>query len=53
MVQLEKVLIPDLQKVSGETEAKICAVGMTKLLTETPEYVKVTLRSFDFGAISF
>ena len=37
LMVIEKVLIPDLQKVSGETEAKICAVGMTKLLTETPE----------------
>ena len=34
---IEKVLIPDLQKISGETEVKICAVGMTKLLAETPE----------------
>ena len=34
---IEKVMIPDVQKVSGQTECKICAVGITKLLTETPE----------------
>lgn len=34
---LEKVLIADVQKVSGSTERKICAIGITKLLTETPE----------------
>lgn len=34
---LEKVIIPDVQKVSGSTERKICAIGITKLLTETPE----------------
>ena len=34
---LEKVVIADVQKVSGSTERKICAIGITKLLTETPE----------------
>ena len=34
---LEKVLIPDVQKVTGQTERKICAIGITKLLTETPD----------------
>lgn len=33
---LEKVIIPDVQKVSGSTERKICAIGITKMLTETP-----------------
>lgn len=32
---LEKIVIPDVQKVSGQLERKICAVGITKLLTET------------------
>jgi len=31
-----KRLQEDVQKVSGTTERKICAVGMTKLLCETP-----------------
>ena len=34
---IEKVVVPDIQKVSGQMECKICAVGITKLLTETPE----------------
>lgn len=34
---LEKVFISDVQKVSGLTERKICAIGITKILTETPE----------------
>ena len=33
---VERLFIPDVQKVSGPLERKICAVGMTKLLTETP-----------------
>ncbi|KAK2193331.1 hypothetical protein NP493_15g03058 [Ridgeia piscesae] len=31
---LEKLFIAELQKVSGQTERKICAVGITRLLTE-------------------
>lgn len=31
---LEKLLIADVQKVSGSTERKICSVGMSKLLSE-------------------
>ena len=34
---LEKVIIADVQKVSGPTERKICAVGITKILTKTPD----------------
>ncbi len=33
---LEKIFVPDVQKVSGQVERKICAIGITKLLTETP-----------------
>ena len=33
---MEKVVIPESQKVSGPTERKITAVGIIKLLTETP-----------------
>uniref|UniRef100_A0A8C4QN71 Exportin-2 n=1 Tax=Eptatretus burgeri TaxID=7764 RepID=A0A8C4QN71_EPTBU len=33
---LEKVLVPEVQKVSGTVERKICAVGMTRILTECP-----------------
>ncbi|ELU00355.1 hypothetical protein CAPTEDRAFT_165697 [Capitella teleta] len=37
---LEKLLLPDLQKVSGQTERKICALGIVKLLTEAPEMLQ-------------
>lgn len=30
-------ILEDVQKVSGKAERKICALGMTRLLTETPE----------------
>ncbi|TRY97477.1 hypothetical protein DNTS_008211 [Danionella cerebrum] len=33
---LEKIVIPEVQKVSGQVEKKICAVGITKVLTECP-----------------
>uniref|UniRef100_A0A3B3I7D8 Exportin-2 n=1 Tax=Oryzias latipes TaxID=8090 RepID=A0A3B3I7D8_ORYLA len=43
---LEKIIIPEVQKVSGTIEKKICAVGITKILTECPammdtEYTKL------------
>lgn len=34
---LEKVIIADVQKVSGSNERKICAIGITNLLTDTPD----------------
>ena len=34
---VQRLFLLDVQKVSGTTERKICAVGITKLLTETPE----------------
>lgn len=33
---IERLFLMDVQKVGGQTERKICAVGITKLLTETP-----------------
>ena len=33
---LERLIILEVQKVSGAKDRKICAVGMTKLLCETP-----------------
>ncbi|KAI2659250.1 Exportin-2 [Labeo rohita] len=43
---VEKIVIPEVQKVSGQVEKKICAVGITKILTECPammdtEYTKL------------
>lgn len=34
---LERLYIPELQKVSGNVERKICAAGIIKILTNTPE----------------
>lgn len=36
---LDRLVIPDVQKVSGNKERKICAVGMIKLLTEVPDLI--------------
>ncbi|XP_054706218.1 exportin-2-like [Uloborus diversus] len=36
---IERLVIPDLQKVSGQIERKICSIGLIKLLTEVPEVV--------------
>ena len=36
----EKLFIAEVQKVSGHTERKICAVGITKLLTEANQLVQ-------------
>jgi len=36
---LEKLFIAEVQKVSGTTERRICAVGITKILTETPAMI--------------
>lgn len=33
----EKILLADLQKVSGRVHKKISAFGLAKLLTEAPE----------------
>lgn len=37
---LEKVLIPELQKVSGSIEHKIVSCGISKLLCESPEMIE-------------
>jgi exportin-2 (importin alpha re-exporter) len=34
---LDRILIPDLQKISDPKDKKICAVGVTKILCEAPE----------------
>ncbi len=36
---LEKLVIAEVQKVSGSTERKICAVGITKILCEAPPLI--------------
>uniref|UniRef100_A0A023GFX0 Exportin-2 n=1 Tax=Amblyomma triste TaxID=251400 RepID=A0A023GFX0_AMBTT len=37
---LERLVITDVQKVTGQLERKICAVGITKLLTEAPALIE-------------
>eukprot|EP00117_Sycon_ciliatum_P032906 scpid41873/ scgid25428/ Exportin-2; Cellular apoptosis susceptibility protein; Chromosome segregation 1-like protein; Importin-alpha re-exporter len=39
---LEKLFLSDLQKVSGPLDRKTCAVGVTNLLTATPEVLSGT-----------
>ncbi|EFA07339.1 exportin-2 [Tribolium castaneum] len=43
---LEKLLISELQKVSGNVERKIVACGITKLLCECPEMLTGTYQKF-------
>ncbi|CAH0551581.1 unnamed protein product [Brassicogethes aeneus] len=43
---LEKILIPDLQKVAGNVDRKIVACGITKLLCECPEMYTGTYQKF-------
>ena len=37
LMVVERLYITDVQKVSGQAERRICAVGITKILTETSE----------------
>ncbi|CAJ0833398.1 118_t:CDS:2 [Entrophospora sp. SA101] len=37
---LNAFIIPHLQKVQGYMERKICAVGMTRLITQTPTEIE-------------
>ncbi|KAJ8305405.1 hypothetical protein KUTeg_015950 [Tegillarca granosa] len=37
---IERLYLQDLQKVSGNIERKICAVGLTEILTESPEMIQ-------------
>lgn len=36
---LEKIILPDVQKVTGNVNKKITAVGIIKVLTETPKLI--------------
>lgn len=36
---LEKIILPDIQKVTGNINKKITAVGIIKLLTDTPKLI--------------
>lgn len=43
---LEKLYMPDLQKVSGQQDKKICAVGVVKLLTDCPAMLQQDYSKF-------
>ncbi|PSN32353.1 Exportin-2 [Blattella germanica] len=43
---LEKVIIPDVQKISGNVERKIAAIGITNLLCECPEMLEGSYSRF-------
>lgn len=43
---LEKVIIADLPKVTDVADRKICAVGVTKILTEAPEMLQPNYVTF-------
>ncbi|KAG8250095.1 exportin-2 [Homalodisca vitripennis] len=43
---IERLMIPDIQKISGSVERKITAVGLTKLLCEAPELIDGPYSSF-------
>lgn len=36
---IDRILVPDLNKISGELDQKIVTVGVTKLLCESPEMI--------------
>jgi exportin-2 (importin alpha re-exporter) len=36
---VEKLFVPDLQKVAGAADRRICAVGVAKILSESPSLV--------------
>lgn len=36
---LEKIILPDVQKVTGNVNKKITAVGMIKVLTDSPKLI--------------
>lgn len=40
-MMVAKIFVADLQKVSGSNERKICAVGVSKILTECKNLVCV------------
>lgn len=36
---LEKIILPDVQKVTGNVNKKVTAVGIIKILTDTPNLI--------------
>lgn len=36
---LEKIILPDVQKVTGNVNKKVTAVGIIKILTDSPKLV--------------
>ncbi|MCL4144882.1 UNVERIFIED_CONTAM: hypothetical protein GTU68_064982 [Idotea baltica] len=58
---IERLIVPELQKVSGDTERKLCAVGVTNILSDSdiyagkysamwPNIVQATISLLEFPA---
>lgn len=43
---LEKIILPDVQKVTGNVNKKITAVGIIKVLTDTPKLIDGSYTQF-------
>ncbi|CAG7684985.1 unnamed protein product [Allacma fusca] len=43
---LDRIMIPDLQKISDPKDKKICAVGVTKILCEAPDTFSGAYRNY-------
>jgi exportin-2 (importin alpha re-exporter) len=49
---LDRLIVPDVQRVSGTLERKICAVGLARLLCDTPEcFTGIFLTSFNIYVV--
>lgn len=50
---IERLILPEVQRVSGSLDRKTCAVGLTRLLCDAPECLTGNLISFSLHFIIF
>lgn len=50
---LEKIILPDVQKVTGNVNKKITAVGIIKILTDTPKLIDGPYAQFWFVLLCY
>jgi len=48
---LEKIILPDVQKVTGNINKKVTAVGIIKILTDTQKLIGETYAQYWYGFI--
>lgn len=48
---LEKIILPDVQKVTGNVNKKVTAVGIIKILTESPKLIDGPYSQFWYDLI--